>query len=1218
MREITTVTLVLVLTLIATTTANAAIIDPTITDMLATEGEVPVIIMLKEPVQSASNKNNNAHREVIQNQIHGRQDAVLSKLALKQQMNQDTAAQQEPHQSPQQPASHDLALRRRFSMVNAFSGNVTSEGLTKLQNDPDVAYIYHDAPVQATIADSIPLINASTTHSHTINSINMTGRSQTICIIDTGINYTHADLGSCSTADMTGGTCSKVLNGWDFVNNDDDPADDHGHGTHVAGIAAANGSTSGSIRGVAPDAKIIAIKALDNSGSGLTSDVIASIDWCANNATKYSISVISMSLGGGAYTGYCDSDDAATAAAINNAVGNNISVVAATGNTGSTTTIASPACIINATAVTSTTKSDGISSFSDRNSITDLAAPGSSINSTDFNGDYSTKSGTSMATPHVAGAIALINQFATEELNTNPTPANIETTLKGTGINISDSGTGLNFSRIDVYTAMLSLDTTAPQLTLAAPTPDNASTTTSTNITINITSHEPLQNITLEWNGANESMNETVNTSSTGFSVTKTDLSDATYSFRIHAVDRAGNTNTTENRTVTVATAPGITIIAPANNSYHRTPFILNVSITASTISETKYNITNTTDSIAQNSSSPAIAAFNWTDTINISNSSIADGNYTLTVAANTTAGTNTTAIAELIIDKTAPALFAINRTPLTAYNNDTLVFRINVTDISLNTSTIIFETNITGDWINTTMTQEAGDRYNITRTNLTNGQAIEYRFHATDHAGNTNISETFNFTVQNRIPTSINITFPANSTVIEAGTTTTFNATASDQDNDALTYTWSALNTTTTGQNVTLQLNTSSTLTVTLNVSDGFSSNTTTVEVIINDTLPPNITLSYLSEVHLSRDVNQTANITAHDPSGIFNVTLLFNNTTQPYTTQSGSFYGWSWNNLNVGSYNFTINATDNTSAKNTNTTTHTFSVTSCTDSTQNGDETGTDCGGSCSACSTGDDGSGGGGSGGSSGGGGGGGSGSSGGSTTTTATTTKADISKSHQWDTASAGDILSMNIANAAIAVSRVDVTTANTLSSVKVTVGAYTNTPNTVPELDNTYQYLEMTAETGTISISADDISSAAITFSINSAWLAAGNYDPDTVTLHRYADSWTALPTRKSTSENTYIATTPGFSYFAITAAPRKEQAITALEAETVEGDESATAQIQESIVDAQKGISGAAVAPPIQKRNWIVYTAVLITLITFVIIMTIRRSRRKQAHEWLE
>ncbi|MBU1203804.1 MAG: S8 family serine peptidase, partial [Nanoarchaeota archaeon] len=145
---------------------------------------------------------------------------------------------------------NDLRDRREYSIIDGFSGRVTKDGLNKLRMGVGVKKIYFDYPVKAMLQDSVPLINASVVHSVMVGGVNITGIGQTICVVDTGVDYTHADLGGCF------GDGCKVIAGYDFINNDADPLDDNGHGTHVAGIAAA----SGGITGVASGANIVAVK----------------------------------------------------------------------------------------------------------------------------------------------------------------------------------------------------------------------------------------------------------------------------------------------------------------------------------------------------------------------------------------------------------------------------------------------------------------------------------------------------------------------------------------------------------------------------------------------------------------------------------------------------------------------------------------------------------------------------------------------------------------------------------------------------------------------------------------------------------------------------------------------------------------------------------------------------------------------------------------------
>ncbi len=342
---------------------------------------------------------------------------------------------------------------------------INSEDYSNLKKNNLIKKIYFSKEYKIDLQDSVPLINATTTWQRQISGVNFTGRGQTICIIDTGVNYSHPDLGECYGNNNASSAC-KVVGGWDFCSSsatctnseDSDPMDVQGHGTHVSGIAAANGS----IKGVAPDAKIVMIKASNNTGTFWDVELQLGIEWCVNHAPEFNISVISMSLGGGLYNNYCDNqeDPLDLTGTINLAVANNISVVVASGNGETINAISSPGCIQNATPVTSSPKSDNsISIFANTwndSSMLILDAPGENINSTTKTGDYGSWNGTSMATPHVAGAIAIINQYL-KLGEQSRTPQEIENILNSTGKQIYDSYSRRYFSRIDVYSAIRSL-----------------------------------------------------------------------------------------------------------------------------------------------------------------------------------------------------------------------------------------------------------------------------------------------------------------------------------------------------------------------------------------------------------------------------------------------------------------------------------------------------------------------------------------------------------------------------------------------------------------------------------------------------------------------------------------------------------------------------------------------------------------------------------------
>lgn len=354
----------------------------------------------------------------------------------------------------------NIEKEKEFSSINGFSGEIDMLDLENLLEDSRIEKIEYDYPIRLFLQDTSDLINASVVHSLNYGFGNITGRDQTVCILDTGVNYTHPDLGGCYGNNSQSSEC-KIIGGYNYVNGSDDPMDDNGHGTHVAGIVAANNT----LLGIALDVDIVSIKVLNDQGSGYISDALLGVEWCANNATAFNISVISMSLGTDvAYENNCDSAFSSLANAIDDAVGRDIVVLAAAGNSGNTTAISSPACITNATAVGWSDKSDNVHSSSNRNRLVRLFAPGSTINSTSINGVYEENSGTSMATPHVAGVVALLRNYY-NDTGTIVTASRLVQELQETGKTISDSGSGLTFYRIDAYNALN--DSAYPNITIA-------------------------------------------------------------------------------------------------------------------------------------------------------------------------------------------------------------------------------------------------------------------------------------------------------------------------------------------------------------------------------------------------------------------------------------------------------------------------------------------------------------------------------------------------------------------------------------------------------------------------------------------------------------------------------------------------------------------------------------------------------------------------------
>ena len=235
---------------------------------------------------------------------------------------------------------------------NAFNGaavsNVSDEKLKELKQLDIVRKVYPDVKVDVAVDDSTGFLDAPEAWNGASTGSNLTGEGVSIAVIDTGVNYSHPDLGGCSTTEFTDGECEKVVDGYDFYNDNQDPMDDNGHGTHVAGTAAGNGT----LKGLAPGADVYAYKVLGSGGSGYSSDIIAGID----RAVEKDVDVISMSLGG---TG-TPSDPMSQA--VMNAVDNGVTPVIAAGNSGpSDQTIGSPGDTKDAITVGASYNQDSVS-----------------------------------------------------------------------------------------------------------------------------------------------------------------------------------------------------------------------------------------------------------------------------------------------------------------------------------------------------------------------------------------------------------------------------------------------------------------------------------------------------------------------------------------------------------------------------------------------------------------------------------------------------------------------------------------------------------------------------------------------------------------------------------------------------------------------------------------------------------------------------------------
>ena len=279
------------------------------------------------------------------------------------------------------------------AVLNGFAAKLPDAAVDKLRNNPDVAYIEADQrfSIDATQSpatwglDRIDQRNLPLSNSYTYNA---TGSGVTAYIIDTGIRTTHSEFGG------------RASGGYTAINDGNGTNDCNGHGTHVAG------TVGGSTYGVAKQVTLRPVRVLDCSGSGSTTGVIAGVDWVTSHHAAGTPAVANMSLGGGV--------SSALDTAVTNSINDGVTYAVAAGNENTNACNVSPSRVGAALTVGSTTSTDARSSFSNYGSCLDLFAPGSNITSAWYTGDSATNtiSGTSMATPHVAGVAALYLQGA--------------------------------------------------------------------------------------------------------------------------------------------------------------------------------------------------------------------------------------------------------------------------------------------------------------------------------------------------------------------------------------------------------------------------------------------------------------------------------------------------------------------------------------------------------------------------------------------------------------------------------------------------------------------------------------------------------------------------------------------------------------------------------------------------------------------------------------
>ncbi len=320
-------------------------------------------------------------------------------------------------------------IKYELPFINAVAAEIPSDSVDPIALHNMIKFIDDDNKVFKTVDIAREFMG-----SNTANDYGYTGKGIGIAVVDTGV-APHSDLIKPK---------NRIVAFKDFINNREFPYDDDGHGTHVAGIAAGNGFSSSKYKGIAPEADIIAVKALDETGSGSTSDILAGIQWVVDNKDKYNIKILNLSLGTPADTTYREDPLAKGAAAASNY---GICVVTAAGNSGpNRRTINSPGIspyVITVGSIddnrTTSYEDVFVAEFSSRGPTLsgeikpDVMAPGVdilSLSNKNLSG-YTSHSGTSMSTPFISGAIALLH-----EKNGNISPEHAKRIVKSTAVPI--------------------------------------------------------------------------------------------------------------------------------------------------------------------------------------------------------------------------------------------------------------------------------------------------------------------------------------------------------------------------------------------------------------------------------------------------------------------------------------------------------------------------------------------------------------------------------------------------------------------------------------------------------------------------------------------------------------------------------------------------------------------------------------------------------------
>ncbi|MBE0523525.1 MAG: S8 family serine peptidase [Methanosarcinales archaeon] len=706
-----------------------------------TEEKIRVIVMLNEqynPPQFQSTQSfldkKQDHKEVVQSmkmQVHDSQSRILDSLEDKKKNGK-------------------VKQVRTLWLVNAIVLEATPEVIEELSRREDVAEIIPDFVVhlveepsiqgEAGILSGTPVWGVEKINATDVWDMGFNGTGINVSIIDTGINYSHPDLQA------------NYKLGYDFVNNDQDPMDDEGHGTHVAGTVSGTG-VEGYKTGVAPGANLFAAKVLDSDGDGNYSDIIEGVGWSVANGAD----VVSLSFGG--------PHESSMTAMVNNTIAAGVLPVIAAGNDGrnGSSTIMCPGDEINATTVGATDSNDNNASFSSIGPVNlssetyikpDVVAPGLKILSTSWLGGYINKSGTSMATPHVSGAAALILQAYPDM-----SPLEVKQLLEYTAVDLGTSGKDNYYGsgRIDVLEAIMAPLPLISNITIYP-------NTTNINSTINATISHYIHNISYAgfyidddmanvsaMSAKDGSFNSTIENVTGLINITTLQDGEHNVTFQAQHSKNYWNNQTSEVFTVD-KTPPTIILNTPLNKSN----IIINLSIedVVSGINNVIYNYNGTNVSLF------------YPYDIDISN--WPEGLTTVHVWSYDKAGNVNHSSFNLSIDNTPLIIISVMHNGTGILNSDDVLW-VNLTEIGGNESYFTIEDTS----INQSLDKISSGYFS---TNYTIPAGLEIKdkvltCYLSDEAGNTISSEADgNISIDSLAP-RINLVSPANNSFIRSGT---------------------------------------------------------------------------------------------------------------------------------------------------------------------------------------------------------------------------------------------------------------------------------------------------------------------------------------------------------------------------------------------------------------------------------------------------------------